>query len=644
MDEVIAATDWVTAQMVKGVAVVRLDRPPVNALSHKLRAQLAQVIAAVGASDAVGMVITGPKGTFVAGSDISELGQFPSPTLPEVIARIVDLAIPTIAAIDGVALGGGLELALGCQMRIATATSRLGFPEITLGLLPGAGGTVRTTHLCGALATLDLVTSGKPVGAQRALDLGLIDRVVEDGVVEAAIEMVQSAQRQPISDTLCPFDEAAFEAAARVLRAKGKPARWCVEAVRIAATKPLDVALTHERALFVEACASPEARALRHLYLAEHQAARVEGLDLGLARPLHRIGVIGAGTMGRGIAMACADAGLSVRLREVNGAALAAGLEAIVAQYQAAVDRSRLTPAEADVRVERITGTLAVSDLADCDLVIEAAFEDMEVKRALFAELDAALGPEMILATNTSYLDVNAIANVVRRPERVLGLHFFSPANIMKLLEIVRAERTDQATLATGLALSKRMKKISVVVGVCRGFVGNRMLQARNSQLSTLLLEGARPAQVDAAFREFGWPMGPFEMQDMAGLDISWRMRKGLGLRDEVPDALCEAGRLGQKAGRGWYRYDMGSRRPVADPEVDQIITRIAAERRVSPREIAAPEILDRTHGPMVAEGRKIVAEGIAARASDIDVVWVNGYGFPRHLGGPMYWADQSVI
>jgi 3-hydroxyacyl-CoA dehydrogenase len=319
-------------------------------------------------------------------------------------------------------------------------------------------------------------------------------------------------------------------------------------------------------------------------------------------------------------------------------------MAAIAAQYQAQAAKGRLSGAEAAARVGRIQGTLAVGDLSGCDLVIEAAFEDMAVKRTLFAELDAALGPDMVLATNTSYLDVNEIAAGVRRPERVLGLHFFSPANIMKLLEIVRAGRTDAATLATGMALSKRLRKVSVVVGVCRGFVGNRMLQARNGQLSTLLLEGARPEGVDAAFREFGWPMGPFEMQDMAGLDISWRMRKGLGLRDDLPDALCEAGRLGQKVGLGWYRYEAGARRPVPDPEVDAVIARIAAERGITPRVIGAAEILARTHGPMVAEGRKLLAEGIAARSSDIDVVWVNGYGFPRHLGGPMYWADQSVI
>ena len=642
MHQIIAATEWVTAEKVGQVAVVRLNRPPVNALSHKLRTELTEVIATVAASGVAGMVLAGMKGTFVAGSDITELGQFPTPTLPEVIARITDLPFPTVAAIDGVALGGGLELALGCRMRVATSSSRLGFPEITLGLLPGAGGTVRTTQLCGAMAALELVTTGKPVPAQTALELGLIDRVVEGDAVEAAVGMVLSATTPQMAPP--PFDETAFARAAEVLLSKSPAARRCVDSVRFAATGPIDSALAHERALFIEACGSAESKALRYLYLAEHQAAKVEGMDLGLAHPLSQVGVIGAGTMGRGIAMACVDAGLSVRLREVNEAALATGLQAIAALYQTAVSRNRLTQTEADLRVGRIAGTLDLADLAECDLVIEAAFEDMDVKRTLFAELDEALGPDMILATNTSYLDVDEIANVVRRPERVLGLHFFSPANIMKLLEIVRAAKTDQSTLATGMALSKRMKKISVVVGVCRGFVGNRMLQARNGQLSNLLLEGARPDQVDAAFRDFGWPMGPFEMQDMAGLDISWRMRKGLDLRDEVPDTLCEAGRLGQKAGLGWYRYEPGARRPIVDPEVGQVIARIAAKRGIVPRVIRSEEILERTHGPMVAEGRRILAEGIVARSSDIDVVWVNGYGFPRHLGGPMYWADQSAI
>jgi 3-hydroxyacyl-CoA dehydrogenase len=525
---------------------------------------------------------------------------------------------------------------------VATERSVLGFPEVTLGLVPGAGGTVRATRVCGAVVALNLVATGRRVKATEALALGLVDRVVDGDAVAAAVALLGDApQRAEVG-----FDAAAFETAATALlaKAKGGAVGRCVQAIRNAATLPFDQALVAERQMFLAACQSPESLALRHVYLAEHRAAKVDGLDLGLARPLGTIGVIGAGTMGRGIAMACADAGLAVVLREVNAGALEAGLAAIAAHYQTQAEKGRLTGPEATARVARIQGTLAVADLKGCDLVIEAAFEDMAVKRTLFAELDSALGPDMVLATNTSYLDVNEIAAGVRRPERVLGLHFFSPANVMKLLEIVRADRTDAVTLATGMALAKRLRKVSVVVGVCRGFVGNRMLQARNGQLSTLLLEGARPDTVDAAFREFGWPMGPFEMQDMAGLDISWRMRKAQGLRDDLPDALCEAGRLGQKVGLGWYRYEAGARRPLADPAVDAVIARIAAERGVTPRTISAAEILERTHGPMVAEGRKILAEGIAARSSDIDVVWVNGYGFPRHLGGPMFWADQSVI
>jgi 3-hydroxyacyl-CoA dehydrogenase len=635
-------SDWVRAELTGGIAVLWLDRPPVNALSHQFRTQIDGAIRAVEASGARGVVLTGAGGTFVAGSDITELGQVVAPTLPDLIASIGALAMPSVAAIDGTALGGGLELALGCGMRVATERSVLGFPEVTLGLVPGAGGTVRATGLCGAVVALDLVATGRRVTAAQGLALGLVDRVVAGDVVAAAMALMGDA---PVRRAV-PFDEGAFEAAAEALlaKAKGGAVARCVAAIRNAVALAFDQALAAERQMFLAACNAPESLALRHVYLAEHQAAKVEGLDLTLAWPLARIGVIGAGTMGRGIAMACADAGLEVMLREVNAGALEAGMAAIAAQYQAQAAKGRLSGAEAAARVGRIQGTLAVGDLSGCDLVIEAAFEDMAVKRTLFAELDAALGPDMVLATNTSYLDVNEIAAGVRRPERVLGLHFFSPANIMKLLEIVRAGRTDAATLATGMALSKRLRKVSVVVGVCRGFVGNRMLQARNGQLSTLLLEGARPEGVDAAFREFGWPMGPFEMQDMAGLDISWRMRKGLGLRDDLPDALCEAGRLGQKVGLGWYRYEAGARRPVPDPEVDAVIARIAAERGITPRVIGAAEILARTHGPMVAEGRKLLAEGIAARSSDIDVVWVNGYGFPRHLGGPMYWADQSVI
>ncbi len=641
MEPAIFRSTCTSVDLTDGIARIVLNRPPVNALSHSFRTEIAAAISAAVDHDSKALVLTGHGGTFVAGAEISELGQVQAPTLRDLIAQLQALLIPTVAAIDGAALGGGLELALGCKMRVATDTSKFAFPEVLLGILPGAGGTVRATALCGAIAAVDLIATGRTVGAPEALDLNLIDRVVTGDVIDSAVAMIRAGDRP--ARVRHSFDAAAFETAATSLlsKARGSAVSRCIEAVQVAATEPFDAAMAKERALFVEACASLESQALRHLFLAERKAAKVDGLDPGLARPLQRIGVIGAGTMGRGIAMACADAGLKVRLREVNDGALTAGLAAIEAQYRASAAKGRLSEAETVARQERIAGTLDVSDLIDCDMVIEAAFEEMAVKRTLFAELDTALGPEMVLATNTSYLDVNEIAATVRRPERVLGLHFFSPANIMKLLEVVRADRTSDETLATGLALARRMKKISVVVGVCRGFVGNRMLQARNAPLSALLLEGARPATVDQAFRGFGWPMGPFEMQDMAGLDISWRMRKGLGLTDALPDALCEAGRLGQKAGMGWYRYETGGRAPLPDPEVDAIIDRLAKQRGMAPRQISPEEILDRTHGPMIAEGRKILAEGIAARASDIDVVWVNGYGFPRHLGGPMFWAEH---
>lgn len=650
MGDVIRATETTTVALQAGVAVVSLHRPPVNALSHAFRADVAAALRAAMDSGAGALVLTGQGEAFVAGADIAELGQVQVPTLRDLIALLEALPVPSVAALNGTTLGGGLELALGCRLRVAAPGTKLGFPEVSLGLLPGAGGTLRGTYLCGAEAAADLIATGRMIAADEALRLGLVDRIAAGDLVTAAIAALQdpalaSALAAPVSQRLRPaFNAAGFEAkaAALLVKARGRAAERCIQAVRGAATQPFEMAMARERALFIEACASDESRALRHLFFAERQAGKVEGLEPGLARSLSRIGVIGAGTMGRGIAMACADAGLAVTLREVNDAALAAGLTAIAESYDAMASKGRIPAPEAEARAARITGTLQAAGLAGCDLVIEAAFEDMAVKLALFAELDAALGAEVILATNTSYLDVNTIAAGVRRPERVLGLHFFSPANIMKLLEIVRADRTDDATLATGLSLGKRLRKISVVVGVCRGFVGNRMLQARNAALTPLLLEGARPASVDAAFRGFGWPMGPFEMQDMAGLDISWRMRKANGLTDPVPDALCEAGWFGQKVGRGWYAYAPDSRSPVPDPEVDGIIAALAAARGIVPREIGAEEIIARTHGPLVAEGRKILAEGIVARSSDIDVVWTQGYGFPRHLGGPMFWADQG--
>ena len=637
-------------RMLGPVALVTLDRPPVNALSHAFRAQISEALARAAASGATGLVLTGSHGIFVAGADITELGGIDQPSLRDLIGQLEALPIPTVAAIDGAALGGGLELALGCRVRLASPRARLGFPEVGLGLLPGAGGTVRSTLLCGAEVALELVASGRTISASEALSLRLLDRVVAGDLIAASVAALEDPALQPSfarpvsARARLAFDPAAFDQAATILlqKTKGEAAGRCIEAVRSAATLPFAEAMQRERARFVEALATPESRALRHLFFAERQAAKVDGLDHGLARPLQTIGVVGAGTMGRGIAMACADAGLQVRLCDLSPTALSATIGSIQTQYKATAQKGRLSDEQAAARIALLSPVPDLAGLAGCDLVIEAAFEDLSVKLALFADLDATLGPEVILATNTSYLDVNQIAAAVRRPQRVLGLHFFSPANIMKLLEIVRASATDATTLASGIALSRQLRKISVVVGVCRGFVGNRMLQARNAPLSSLLLEGASPTGIDAAFRGFGWPMGPFEMQDMAGLDISWRNRRALGTPDALPDALCEAGRLGQKTGKGWYRYQPNGRMPIPDPEVADLIAALATKHAIKRRDIQAAEIIARTHGPLVAEGRQILAEGIAARASDIDVVWVNGYGFPRHLGGPMFWADTA--
>ena len=632
------------------VAVLTLNHPPENALSHVFRAEIAAALKAAMASPAKALVVTGREHHFAAGAGISEPCDGLAPTLRDLIDMLEAFPVPTVAAIDGPALGGGLELALGCRLRLATLRSTIGFPEVTLGLLPGAGGTVRATILCGAVQAAKLIATGQTLTAQDAFALGLVDKVALDDVLAAAVLALRdpgfaAAFSTPVSARRrLAFEPDRYENAAQSLlaKAKGRAMHRCVAAVRCAATEPFDAAMANERTLFAEAWASTESLALRHMVFADQQAAKVDALGAAMVRPLQSIGVIGAGLMGRGIAMACADSGLEVRIREVEQQALDRGLAEIAQFYAGSVAKGRLPASAAQTRVARIAGTLDVAALADCDLIIEAAFEDMTVKKMIFAELDAVLGPQMILATNTSYLDLNQIADSVRRPERVLGLHFFSPANVMKLVEVVRANKTDAATLATGLALSRQMQKIAVVVGVCRGFVGNRMLQARNSQLSQLVLEGARPAQVDAAFRAFGWPMGPFEMQDMAGLDISWRMRKANGLTDPLPDTLCLSERFGQKVGRGWYRYDPGNRSPLPDPEVDQIIVRIAAERGIVPRSVTDEQIIARTHGPLVAEGRKLLTEGIVSRSSDIDVVWVHGYGFPRHLGGPMFWADHG--
>ena len=634
------------------IAVITIDRPPVNALSQALRKLIDARLDEAAGDDAVkGVVLACAGRTFVAGADIEELGEVRPPTLRDVIDKLETLGKPSIAALHGTALGGGLELALGCTFRVASRDARLGLPEVKLGLLPGAGGTVRTTYLIGAEATLKLAGSGEMMGAEAAQAIGLVDAVFDNDLTANAIRLLSDkidadVIPPPVSrrrEGMPGCDPGALESLTGTLcrKARSSAPELTAQSVRNALTLSFEDAMVEERRLFETATQSARFGALRHLFFAERMAARPSG-DVAEAEPraVQTVAVIGAGTMGSGIAMAFANGGFDVIVRETDEAALARGMERIADTYDRSVKRGSLSAEEAGRRKARIAGTIAIADLSSADLIIEAAFEDMAVKKTIFAELDAVARKGAILATNTSYLDVNAIARATTRPTDVLGLHFFSPANVMTLLEIVRGDESSPEVVATALKVARRLGKQPVVVGVCHGFVGNRMLQARNAELSQLILEGSTPGQIDAAFRAFGWPMGPCQMQDLAGLDIGWRNRKALGRTDALPDRLCELGRFGQKTGKGWYLYD-DSRRPQPDPEVDAIIAEIAEKAGIQRRVVTDAEIIDRTHGPMIAEGRRILDEGIAARSSDIDVVWTHGYGFPRDLGGPMYWDDH---
>ncbi|WP_292324581.1 3-hydroxyacyl-CoA dehydrogenase NAD-binding domain-containing protein, partial [Mesorhizobium sp.] len=571
------------------------------------------------------------------------------PELRAIVALLETIAKPTVAAIHGTALGGGLELALGCHFRVADAGARLGLPEVKLGLLPGGGGTVRLPRLVGAAKALGMIVSGAPISADEAKAAGLVDAVFDGDLLAEAIRFAdEMADRDgPLiavrdrNDRLAETDLAAFAAQAAGLarKARGLEAPLaCAEAVRNAIILPFDEALAAERQAFAKLVSGDQSRAQRHLFFAEREAAKVPGKDLQ-RRKIERVGIIGAGTMGGGIAMAFVNGGFPVTLLETSAEALRRGLAMIDKNYAVSVSRGSLTEEAKRQRLGLFRGSTDYADLADCDLIVEAVFEDMAVKKEVFGRLDAVARPGAILATNTSYLDVDEIAASTSRPQDVLGMHFFSPANVMKLLEIVRADRTAPDALATVAELARRIGKVPVVVGVCHGFVGNRMLSARGTENEALLLEGATPGQVDKAFTDFGWPMGPFQMGDLAGLDLSWRNRKARGLTAVIADTLCEEGRFGQKTGRGWYRYEGGSREPVADVEVAELIRAKAAEQGVAGREIGADEIIERTLYPLVNEGAKILEEGIAVRASDIDVVWVNGYGFPVGKGGPMFWA-----
>ena len=638
------------------IAVVMLDNPPVNAMSHHLREPLMKELEALDADGAVKAVVIACAGrTFVSGADITEFGTpkaLAEPNLMSLCRRLETLSKPAVAAIHGTALGGGLELAVACHYRVADASAMVGLPEVKLGLIPGAGGTVRLPRLAGAEAAMKMIVTGTPIKAPAAKAAGIVDAIAEGDLATAAVafareRLAAGGPHRPVrerDEKIAATDLGALDAAAADLLKKSKgldaPKR-CAEAVRNAVTLPFDEALKAERDFFLELVQGDQSRAQRHLFFAEREAAKVPGVGKDVQpRKVEKVGIIGAGTMGGGIAMAFANGGFAVTVLEMSEEALDRGFATIDRNYATSVSRGSISEDEKTKRLARFSRTTDYSALADCDLIIEAVFEEMAVKKDVFGKLDRIAKPGAILATNTSYLDVDEIAASCSRPQDVIGLHFFSPANVMKLLEIVRGSETAPDVIATALGVARRIGKVSVVVGVCHGFVGNRMLGARNEESENLLLEGASPAQVDAAFTDFGWPMGPFAMWDLAGLDIGWRNRKAQGKTALIGDALCEQGRFGQKTGKGVYIYEAGSRTAKPDPEVDRLIEDKAREAGIGRREISDREITERTLYPMINEGAKIIEEGIAARASDVDIVWVNGYGFPVGKGGPMFFAD----
>ncbi|MCS6932146.1 MAG: 3-hydroxyacyl-CoA dehydrogenase NAD-binding domain-containing protein [Acetobacteraceae bacterium] len=649
--------ELVTTETRDGIAVLTLDNPPVNALSAPLRAAIVAALRAASADPAVRGIVLAAKGkAWIAGADISEFGKPPvPPTTPEVIAALEACPKPVVAAIHGVALGGGLEVALGCHARVGGPEARLGLPEVKLGLIPGAGGTQRAPRLMGAAAALELMISGEPLRPDDALRAGLLDRVAGADVVAEAAALARDlaaalpppvlAREEKLHE---PGAREAFEAAAakHAKRAAEEPqVAAIVQSVRNAFDLPASEALARERALFLALTQDPRSKALRHLFFAEREAAKVAVPPGTKPRPVARAAVLGAGTMGAGIAICFANAGIPVTVIETDEAALARGLSRIADTYAASVKRGSLTEAAKAERLARIEGRVGPEAAADADLIVEAVFEDMGVKREVFGRLAAVAKPGAVLATNTSYLDVNGIAAAAGdRAADVLGMHFFSPANVMRLLEVVRAARTAPDALLTAVEVGKRLGKLPVTVGVCFGFVGNRMLFRRTLEADRLLLEGASPQQLDSALTGFGFRMGPCAMADLAGLDISWRVRKQFGIEAPAFDALAEAGRLGQKTGRGFYAYPEGARAGEPDPEAEEMIAKVAAARGIARRSHTPEEIRDRLLLPMINEGARILEEGIAARASDIDVVWVHGYGWPAWTGGPMHYADARGL
>jgi 3-hydroxyacyl-CoA dehydrogenase len=638
-----------------GVAVITIDNPPVNAMKYEVRAGLLDLISRAARDPDISAAVIACAGrTFVAGADITEFGQPPrQPTAIAVIEAIEACPKPVIAALHGTPLGGGLELALGCHFRVAAPGTRLGLPEIKLGIIPGAGGTQRLPRLVGMEKAMAMILSGEPIPAREAFDAGLIDEIIAGDLMAGAIAFARAAVAEKRALVLVrnrdeklasARDLAAFDAAAAnyTRRAKGQKAPLAaIAALRAAITLPVADALKRERDSFLELVAGDQSKAQRHIFFAEREAAKVPDIAGVKAHEIRQAAVIGAGTMGGGIAMCFANAGIPVTVVETGTEALSRGLDTVTRNYRNTAARGGLGTQEMEARIARITGTTDLAAVADADIVVEAVFEDMGVKQDVFGRLDRIVKAGAVIASNTSYLDIDVIARSTARPQAVLGMHFFSPANVMRLLEVVRGAATSPQTLATAVAVGRKLGKVPAVVGVCHGFVGNRMLRPRSVEAERLLLEGALPQDIDGALTDFGFPMGPFAMADLAGLDVGWRMRKAQGLSAPIADQLCERGRYGQKTSRGFYLYEPGSRTPKPDPEVERLIADTAARRGIVRGALGKEAIVERLLFPMINEGARILHEGIAQRPGDIDVIWVYGYGFPVYRGGPMHYADS---
>ncbi len=649
------------------VAVITVDNPPVNALSPGVPEGIQAALWAAGAAAEIrGVVLIGAGPTFIAGADIRELGRItsgrkePGEGLVPLLRALEESPKPVVCAIHGTALGGGLEVAMACHYRVAVSSAQVGQPEVKLGLIPGAGGTQRLPRLAGVAKALEMCAQGQPLGAPEAREHGILDALVDGDLLQGALVFLRARlaaggphpRTRDLEEKLGGKEEnAALLAAAREATKKAGPALLAplkaIDAIEAATRLPFDEGLAREAALFRDCLYSDQSKALIHVFFAERAAARIPGLPKdGPVVDVRRAAVVGSGTMGSGIAMAYANAGIPVVLMDTDQSALDRALAGIEKTYAGAVKRGRLTPEKADERRARIRAVRDWDGFAEADVVVEAVFETMEVKKEVFAQLDRVCRKEAILATNTSYLDIDEIASATSRPERVIGNHFFAPANVMRLLEVVRGKASGADVIASSMALARRLGKVGVLAGNCRGFIGNRMYALYQRESQRMVEEGAAIAAVDAALRGFGMAMGPLETGDLSGLDVGWRIRKAFrhleppGTRPLLADHLCELGRFGQKTGAGWYRYEPGARTPRPDPAMEEIVASWVRQAGTRRRDVPAEEIVDRTILALVNEGARILEDGIALRAGDIDVVYVDGYGFPSHRGGPMWHAD----